>query len=158
MEIKKKKKVFFFVDNLAFCIFIVTNAGFLLYPPECGSSRVTDMDKHNELRLLPSVVQKKSFRPALSPDPSYPMKVLRRIVNTKQNKTFFFIGIELNHGFSTLIQRSFHQKKFFLVLFWTVEIAQLWQHNRGNYTTPTIYQKNEKKKKMIVEHTLGWLH
>ena len=22
----------------------------------------------------------------------------------------------------------------------TVEIAQLWQHNRGNYTTPTIYQ------------------
>ena len=22
---------------------------------------------------------------------------------------------------------------------WTVEIAQLWQHNRGNYTTPTIY-------------------
>ena len=23
----------------------------------------------------------------------------------------------------------------------TVEIAQLWQHNRGNYTTPTIYQK-----------------
>ena len=27
----------------------------------------------------------------------------------------------------------------------TVEIAQLWQHNRGNYTTPTIYQKKEGK-------------
>ena len=26
----------------------------------------------------------------------------------------------------------------------TVEIAQLWQHNRGNYTTPTIYQKKKK--------------
>ena len=26
----------------------------------------------------------------------------------------------------------------------TVEIAQLWQHNRGNYTTPTIYQKKRK--------------
>ena len=25
----------------------------------------------------------------------------------------------------------------------TVEIAQLWQHNRGNYTTPTIYQKKK---------------
>ena len=25
----------------------------------------------------------------------------------------------------------------------TVEIAQLWQHNRGNYTTPTIFQKRE---------------
>ena len=25
----------------------------------------------------------------------------------------------------------------------TVEIAQLWQHNRGNYTTPTIYQKRK---------------
>ena len=23
----------------------------------------------------------------------------------------------------------------------TVEIAKLWQHNQGNYTTPTIYQK-----------------
>ena len=35
----------------------------------------------------------------------------------------------------------------------TVDIAQLWQHYRGNYTTPTIDQK--KKKKDIVEHTLG---
>ena len=26
----------------------------------------------------------------------------------------------------------------------TVEIAQLWQHNRGNYTTPTIFQKKER--------------
>ena len=26
----------------------------------------------------------------------------------------------------------------------TVEIAQLWQHNRGNYTTPTIYQKKKR--------------
>ena len=25
----------------------------------------------------------------------------------------------------------------------TVEIAQLWQHNRGNYTNPTIYQKSK---------------
>ena len=27
----------------------------------------------------------------------------------------------------------------------TVEIAQLWQHNRGNFTTPTIYQKKKKE-------------
>ena len=31
-----------------------------------------------------------------------------------------------------------------------MEIAQLWQHNRGNYTTPTIYQKIS-----IVERILG---
>ena len=30
---------------------------------------------------------------------------------------------------------AFHQKMC------TVEIAQLWQHNRGNYTTPTIFSK-----------------
>ena len=29
----------------------------------------------------------------------------------------------------------------------TVEIAQLWQHNRGNYTTPTNLSKKNKKKK-----------
>ena len=27
----------------------------------------------------------------------------------------------------------------------TVEIAQLWQHNRGNYTTPTIYHNGGKR-------------
>ena len=33
----------------------------------------------------------------------------------------------------------------------TVEIAQLWQHNRGNYTTPTIFQKKKKKKKKKIK-------
>ena len=42
--------------------------------------------------------------------------------------------------------------KYFFSRQW--RFAQLWQHNRDNYTTPTIYQKKKLKKKNVAWR--GW--